>query len=184
MFHCMSAKDVNINIHNFTYKYWINFLLFWFGSNMRLPNFKRTAPAVLQANKCHKRKQIPSNVFSPHFAPQLFLPQKQLNPIHFNCILNNKTTHNPVYEIWTLGGAEGLGGVKSTEKWKIRGDMLTGKNLFKSGSVFFLWCFFLFVYLFFTSNDKVFPLKRCLWFQKIEHTKDKDDQAKNQETWV
>lgn len=166
MFHCMSAKDVNINIHNFTCKYWINFLLFWFGSNTRLPNFKFIAPAVLQSNKCQNIKQILPNVFPHHFVPQTLMPQIQLNLIHFNCLLNNKNKHNSAYEIWTFGVVEGLGGVKSGQKWKIRSGVLIGKN-----QCWKIEAFLPLMTRFMLLNRKVRPLRS----QRLGHAEDKND---------
>lgn len=176
MFHCMSAKDVNINLHNFTCKYWINFPLFWFGSNTRLPSFKFIAPAVLQSNKCQKIKRILPKVFPNHFVPQPLMPQKQLNLTHFNCLLNNKNKHSSAYKIWTLGVAEGLRGVKSGQKWNIRSGMLIGKNGCWKKCKHFLPRMIRFVLL----KRKA----KFLGSQRLEHAEDKNDQADNQETRV
>ena len=128
MFHCTSANHVNINIHNFTYKYWINSLLFWFGSNTRLPSFKFIAPAVLQWNKCQKIKQTLPNVSLIISVPNSSCLKNSWIQSIFNCQLNNKTKHTPVYEIWTLRGVElrSQDGYKVNRKEKLRGGVLIG----------------------------------------------------------
>ena len=122
-----------------------------------------------------KNKTNPSQGLPHHFVSQFLMPQKQLNPIHFNCLLNNKTKHNPVYEIWTLGGVEGLGGVKSKQKRKIRGGMLIGKN----------YCLKIKVFLPLMTRIMLLKRKaRLLWSQRLEHVKDKKYHAVNQKIWI
>lgn len=63
-----------------------------------------------------------------------------------------------------MGGVEGLGGVKSKQKRKIRGGVLIGKN----------YCLKLKVFLPLMTRIMLLKTKaRLLWSQKLEHAKDK-----------
>lgn len=122
-----------------------------------------------------KHKTNPSQCLPPSFCSPNLMPQKQLNLIHFNCLLNNKNKHNSAYEIWTFGVVEGLGGVKSGQKWKIRSGVLIGKSQ----------CWKMEAFLPLMTRFKLLKRKvRPLWSQRLGHAEDKNDQAENQETWV
>lgn len=70
-------------------------------------------------------------MFHLPFCSPTSVPKKQLDPVHFNCLLNNKNEHNLASEIWVYVGVEGLGGVKRRHKRQIRKKKkeLVGKKL-------------------------------------------------------